>query len=129
MADRDASGRFIKGNKIAKNGGRPKRAFEERIYNRLICAITNKDWDDIRKAVVKKAKEGNMSAVKFLASHAIGLPIQRSVVDVTTSAAPIPMDVAKEIVAARLAMVDGIRVTVEVPTERTPVKSVKKEKL
>ena len=80
MPERDANGRFVKGN----NGGpgRPPVAREERFMEITLSTVTFKDWADIIRKAVSQAKRGNANARKFLADYLMGPPNQR--MDITS---------------------------------------------
>lgn len=76
MTDRDANGRFIKGNS-GNPTGRASRAREERYYEILKSTITFEDWQAIVKKAGEQAKRGDAVARKFLADYLVGPPIER----------------------------------------------------
>ena len=81
MTERDANGRFAKGNQVAKgNGGgpgRPSKEREERFMEITLSAITFADWKKIVQVAAKQAKRGDNQARKFLADYLLGPPPQK----------------------------------------------------
>lgn len=76
------TGRFTKGNKLSKNGGRPRKPTIERHYiNAFYQAISEDDWKEACEAVLKKAMEGNITAWKALCQYAQCRPVQHITVD------------------------------------------------
>ena len=80
MANQDASGKFIKGNKASP--GRKPRAVEEKYLEILVKSVPQKKWRAIIAKVTVLAERGERWAVEFLADRIIGKPKQS--VDVTT---------------------------------------------
>jgi len=82
MADRDAKGRFIKGNKGNPNGRLPKER-EIKYYELTKSNVSESDWTEIVVATVKLAKRGDNQARKWLSDYLIGVPAQK--MDLTLS--------------------------------------------
>ena len=61
MPERDAKGRFIKGNSGNPNG-RARRSTEDRYLAALSSSVTLKDWREIVDAAVGRAKRGDARA-------------------------------------------------------------------
>ena len=72
--EREANGRFAKGNQIGKgnNGGRPPKRREDRYYEIMMNACTFADWKAIGKKAVEQARGGDKDARKWLADYLIG---------------------------------------------------------
>jgi hypothetical protein len=84
--DRDANGKFTKGNSASKGnkgGGRLPKEREERYYEITLSAVTFEDWQAIIKKASEQAKKGDAVARKFLADYLIGTAQQK--LDVTTN--------------------------------------------
>lgn len=77
MAERDANGRFVKGHKGFKKAGRPPRCSEERFLTAILRAIPEDGWEKATKAVLARAKKGDVVAWKALAAYLVGTPVQR----------------------------------------------------
>jgi len=76
MAERDSSGRFVKGE--YKGGpGRPRKEREDRFYEIAVTSVTFQDWKEIVARAVRQAKNGDSTARKWLSDFLMGLPIQR----------------------------------------------------
>ena len=75
MTDRDANGRFGKGNGFGT--GRPKRQVEERYLAILRKAVTPEDWDQITQTAIARAKAGDNVARQWLSDWMLGKPIER----------------------------------------------------
>ena len=67
MTDRDANGRFVKGN--PGGPGRPAKEREEKYYNLAMNTVTYKDWQAIINRAVKDAQKGDSSARKWLSDY------------------------------------------------------------
>lgn len=76
MAERDETGRFVKGH--PGGPGRPKKEREERFLEITLSTVTFTDWKDIINKAVVQAKHGDSQARKFLADYLIGPPVQRT---------------------------------------------------
>lgn len=73
MTDRDASGKFTKGNK-ANPGGRERTDLS---LSALIDeAVTKEDWVFIVKAQLKKARRGDHKSIEWLSDRRFGKAIQ-----------------------------------------------------
>jgi hypothetical protein len=87
VQERDANGRFVKGNSVAKGNkggpGRPKRKREERYYEILVSAVTFEDWRAIVKKAADQARRGDATARKWLADYIVGVPEQTQNVNIT----------------------------------------------
>jgi len=75
MAERDASGRFVKGHKGGP--GRPKKKREERYYEIAVSAISFNQWKKIIQKAGEQAQDGDASARRFLADYLLPTPAQR----------------------------------------------------
>lgn len=77
--ERDANGRFVKGNKGGP--GRPKKEREARYMEITLSACSFSDWRKIVKRAVADALDGDHQARSFLASYLLGPPPQRHEID------------------------------------------------
>ncbi len=73
MTDRDASGKFIKGNN-ANPGGRPKSDLS--ITALIDEAVTVDDWKFIIQAQLKRARRGDNRAIEWLTDRRFGKAVQ-----------------------------------------------------
>jgi hypothetical protein len=73
---RDERGRFAKGHRLSvgNKGGRPPRSVEEEYCAAFNRACTVNDYEDIVRALVRKAKKGDLGAIRALQPYAQGLP-------------------------------------------------------
>ena len=76
MAERDDSGRFVKGQTGNPNG-RPKRRTEQEYLDATIARVTIKDWREIVDKAVSQAKRGDSRARAWLSDYVLGPPSQR----------------------------------------------------
>lgn len=77
MRERDAKGRFVKGNPGNPQAkGRPKKKREERYYEIAVSAVPFSQWRDIIKKAAEKAARGDIAALRFLADYLLGRPTQ-----------------------------------------------------
>ena len=76
MAERDDSGRFVKGQTGNPNG-RPKRRTEDQYLDAMIGRVSLKDWRDIVDAAIVKAKRGDARARTWLSDYLLGPPVQK----------------------------------------------------
>jgi len=87
MSDRDPqTGRFIPGNKAGTGNpsgrrGRPKTYYTEYI-DELHDTLTLEAWGRIIDKAIEQALSGDHRARQFLASYAIGQPIQMIAADI-----------------------------------------------
>lgn len=77
MTERDASGKFIKGNS-GNPTGRAPREREERYYEIMKSSVTFDKWKRIVEKATDQAMRGDAVARKWLSDYLIGPPIQRS---------------------------------------------------
>lgn len=70
---RDAQGKFTAGN--PGGPGRPARPLEARYLDAVRMAVTVADLIAIFKKAVTAAKEGDLTAAKFVAAYCLGLPV------------------------------------------------------
>ena len=75
MTDRDASGKFVKGNN-ANPGGRPKSDLS--ITALIDAAVNEDDWKFIIAALLKKARRGDHKAIEMLLDRRFGRPVQQN---------------------------------------------------
>ena len=73
MTDRDASGKFVKGN-TGNPGGRPKSDLS--IIALIDAVVTAEDWKFIIEAQVKRARRGDNKAIEWLTDRRFGKAIQ-----------------------------------------------------
>ena len=73
MTDRDASGKFTKGN-TGNPGGRPKSDLS--ITALIDAVVTVDDWKFIIEAQVKRARRGDNKAIEWLTDRRFGKAIQ-----------------------------------------------------
>ena len=76
MTERDANGRFVKGQSGNPNG-RPPKERSERYYEITMTACTYDDWKRIVKKAVEQAARGNPTARKWLSDYLVGSPAQK----------------------------------------------------
>lgn len=69
---RDQAGRFAAGNRCAKGNPFARRMAELR--SALISAVTDEDLRDIIKALIEKAKRGDVPAAKEVLDRTLGRP-------------------------------------------------------
>lgn len=74
--ERDAQGRFAKGNRGGP--GRPPRKTEERYLRAMTRAVLLKDWRAIVKRAVAQARTGDKDARRWLSDYLLGRPVQRA---------------------------------------------------
>ena len=84
MADRDAAGRFVEGNTASRNGGRPKRAKEEKFIAVTIGAVSLQEWREIVHKARDQARRGDAVARKWLSGYLLGPPVQKQEHDVVS---------------------------------------------
>jgi len=77
------NGQFAKGNKLGKGNPFGRETAQLRAY--LFGNISQGDWDAVHKALVDKAKEGDVKALNLLFSYTLGKPVQQMDVNVTQS--------------------------------------------
>ena len=73
-SNRDARGRFIKGNQ-----GGPGNPFARQVAalrSALVRAVTEQDIDDIAMALMLQAKAGDVASAKLLLAYVIGKPAE-----------------------------------------------------
>ncbi len=73
MTDRDASGKFVKGNS-ANPGGRPRSDLS--LSALIDGAVTEDDWKFIITAQLKKARRGDHKSVEWLTDRRFGKAVQ-----------------------------------------------------
>lgn len=104
MGDRDELGRFVKGNKASP--GRKPRSVEEERMETFLDELTSEKWREITAKVIEMAIAGNLRAVELLTKYALGLPVQRAEVTLTTQ--PMSVDEWREIKDERVAKVEAL---------------------
>lgn len=75
--ERDANGRFVRGNVGNPNGRAPKER-EERYYEITMSAVTYEEWRAIVLKAKDQAKHGDAAARKWLADYLMGPPVQKN---------------------------------------------------
>jgi hypothetical protein len=83
-AERNAAGRFEKGNTVGRLGGRPRKEIEAEYMRNFYEAFSQSELAAVSMAVIEEAKGGNIAAARLLFDHAIGRPIQRLEASVET---------------------------------------------
>jgi len=78
-AGRDAKGRFLPGNKLGK--GNPHARQVAKLRSTLLNAVKPEDIRAIVRALVKQAKEGDLTATHELLDRLLGKPIQADVLE------------------------------------------------
>ena len=74
MAERDAKGRFAKGNKASP--GRSPRAVENRYMEAFLSAVSTDDMVKIVRVAVAQAINGDKDARKCIVPYVLGIPKQ-----------------------------------------------------
>jgi hypothetical protein len=69
---RDTHGRFAKGN--AGGPGNPFARQVAALRTALLATVTEQDMEEVARALVRQAKEGNLAAAKLLLSYTLGKP-------------------------------------------------------
>ncbi|MGD8307406.1 MAG: hypothetical protein PVF17_12190 [Ignavibacteria bacterium] len=75
--DRDAKGRFIKGNKAATGGPGSASTTTTKLKHCFQQNVTEEDIKDVIAKHLELAKRGDMSAIKELYDRLFGKPLQR----------------------------------------------------
>ena len=76
MTERDAAGKFIKGNSGNPTGRAPKER-EERYFEILKTRVTFSDWEKIIDKAVSLAIKGDAVSRKWLSDYLVGPPIEK----------------------------------------------------
>lgn len=81
MAERQANGRFAKGNQAAKGhdgsrAGRPLRAVEEAYLQTVQRVMPTDRWNRCCEAYAKKAENGERYPFAFFANYLMGKPVE-----------------------------------------------------
>jgi len=63
--------------------GRPPKKREERFLEITLSTVTYKDWKEVVKKAIEKAKRGDPTARKWLSDYIIGPPTQKSEISST----------------------------------------------
>ncbi len=74
MSDREANGRFAKGNRVSP--GRHARPTERRYLEMLLGELTPERWIGIVRRAIADALQGSGEARRWLAEYAVGRPPQ-----------------------------------------------------
>ena len=76
---RDKSGRFVKGNRAGK--GNPLGVQVQRLRSAMVNAVSVEDIEAIGRAMVKRARGGDLQACKLVLLYTLGRPIEADVID------------------------------------------------
>lgn len=76
-------GRFAKGNKCGKGNPFGREVNQLRAY--IFGNISQGEWDNVRKALVEKAMDGDVKALTLLLNYGCGKPAQSLDVNVTSA--------------------------------------------
>ena len=71
---RDARGRFVGGN--AGGPGNPHAKKVAKLRSAMLGAVTQKDFREVVKALIQRAKAGDVAAIRELLDRCIGKPKQ-----------------------------------------------------
>ena len=71
---RDARGRFVGGN--AGGPGNPHAKKVAKLRSAMLSAVTQKDFREVVKALIQRAKAGDVAAIRELLDRCIGKPTQ-----------------------------------------------------
>ena len=77
--ERDEQGRFRKGN--SGGPGNPQAQQVGRLRAALIRALTPEDAEAIVRALIEKAKDGDVQAARELLNRTVGRPLEPDVLD------------------------------------------------
>ena len=80
---RDARGRFAKGN--PGGPGNPQARKVAALRSTLLRTVTQKDMREVTRAMMDKAKGGDVAAAKLLLGYLVGQPPAAIVVDLETT--------------------------------------------
>ena len=69
---RDARGRFVGGN--AGGPGNPHAKKVAKLRSAMLSAVTQKDFREVVKALIQRAKAGDVAAIRELLDRCIGKP-------------------------------------------------------
>lgn len=72
FSGKDASGRFLPGNKAGK--GNPLNRKAQQLRASMLRAVTRADVYDIFRALIEQAKSGDTSAAKLILEQVLGRP-------------------------------------------------------
>jgi hypothetical protein len=72
LTGRDAKGRFVQGNKVAR--GNPFARRMARLRSRALAAVSGQDLEAIVRQLVAAAKAGDVAAAKVLLPYVLGRP-------------------------------------------------------
>lgn len=79
MPERDANGRFVKGN--SGGPGNPFAARIGKLRSVLIDAVTEEDMRETIRAVVEAARGGDLAAAKLLFDRVLGPPVEADLIE------------------------------------------------
>ncbi|NOY41178.1 MAG: hypothetical protein GXP26_04995 [Planctomycetes bacterium] len=75
LEGRDAAGRFTAGNTLSR--GRPRRERETEFLDAFCGALPASELAEVTKAILARAKAGNIPAARLLLEYAVGKPTTR----------------------------------------------------
>lgn len=76
---RDSNGRFVKGN--AGGPGNPHARRVGELRSHLMQALSDDDWRIAITALVAKAKQGDLAAIKELLDRTLGRPTEADLIE------------------------------------------------
>ena len=91
--NRKSNGRFAKGG----GPGRPKTTITQAAAKVSLAGIPDDEWAIATLAILKKAQNGDVSAYRALAPYKLGLPVQRTKMEMSGS--PDVMDTLREAIS------------------------------
>lgn len=97
-AQRDAKGRFIKGNSVAKGAGRPPVQYERALLEEFNKRLSPEKFGRLIEKAYELAMRGSESMIKLLIAHGIGKPTQRVEADIRSQHLNIDVATAIEVV-------------------------------
>ena len=78
MPERNARGKFAKGNRVSAKGGRRPNLIVEDYQKAFQSAVSPAEWKSVISRALRDAKKGNAGARRWLSEYLIGTPIQRN---------------------------------------------------
>ena len=79
---RDAKGRFVKGHSGNPNG-RGRKSEEEMWLDRLHACVTPRDFEDMIRVGISRARAGDATMLRLFLQYLIGMPTQYTKQDIT----------------------------------------------
>ncbi len=77
MSERHSNGQFANGHTPYKNGGRKRRATEERYLDIILEECAPEDARKIVRVAISLAKSGDKAAREWLFNYILGKPVER----------------------------------------------------